>query len=108
LRKEHQDLMMKLHQLGDTTGTATAAEVDHTIKALADNQKLVMQSVSSFMTDAVKVLQPWQVARLQIFIIRFPERVEQIMRERMGGNPDGMHRGPGRMRGREPEPDDDR
>lgn len=113
LRKERIELAVKLRRLGEPGTTSSAVEVDRATKTFMENHRLQMEAIKVFVTASSKVLEPWQVARLQLFIMRFPERVEQLMRERMGrGAPMGggnRHRG-GRGQASPPDidPFDDR
>ncbi|MDK9701098.1 MAG: hypothetical protein OEM52_13230 [bacterium] len=113
LRKERIELAVKLRRLGEPGSSSTALEVDRVSKTFMENHRLQAEAIKVFVTATSKVLEPWQVARLQLFIMRFPERVEQLMRERMGrGAPKGgqnRHRG-GRGQQNPPEidPFDDR
>ena len=86
LRKERNESLKRLKQLGNQDTKATQSDVDRSLKAMRESFNNQIEATSVFVDKASKVLQPWQTARLQVFVIRLPDRIEEMVRERMKEN----------------------
>ncbi len=103
LRRERQDAMMRIRQFGDPGATPSMVEVQRAVRDLSEIGRKQVDALQLFSDQSAKVLSPRQIARLNLFMIKFPERLEQILRERKGMGGPGQHfRG-----GRDAPPDDD-